>query len=123
MKQNFKPKNCKSCGTSYIPTNPCNTYCSDECRGKNAYYIRNYGITEAEFRSMKEEQMHRCYLCGGAGFLMNPTRHHETLVVDHCHASGVVRRLLCHNCNRALGLLKDDPELMRRCADYIEAHR
>lgn len=82
-----------------------------------------YGITEAQYEDMKKKQEYKCYLCGGDGFIMNKASHHETLCVDHDHATGKVRKLLCHNCNRALGLLQDDPHLLRKAAEYIEAHK
>lgn len=119
----FKDKNCKSCGGVFTPTNPCNTYCSVECRGKNAYYKRNYGIDDTELASMKEKQNYRCYLCGSEGFKIGKNNHTEQLAVDHDHKTGKVRKLLCHNCNRALGLFKDNPELMRKAAIYVEDHR
>jgi hypothetical protein len=43
--------------------------------------------------------------------------------LDHDHDHGFVRALLCQRCNFALGLLRDDPGLMRAAADYIEIHR
>jgi hypothetical protein len=46
--------------------------------------------------------------------------HRKTLVVDHSHETGAVRGLLCHNCNRALGLIHDDAAVLRRAAEYIE---
>lgn len=47
--------------------------------------------------------------------------HHKMkLVVDHCHSSGVVRGLLCHNCNRALGLLKDSTRNLESAIRYLE---
>lgn len=119
----YKTKPCKRCGNLFTPTSPCNTYCSTDCRGKNAYYIRNYGITQDDLEAMKTEQGHNCLTCGGPGFLIGNNGHSERLVVDHCHNTGLVRGLLCHNCNRALGLLKDDPALMRRLADYVEVNR
>jgi uncharacterized protein YbaR (Trm112 family) len=119
----FKPKPCKRCGTIFTPTNPCNTYCSPECKHRNAYYVRVYGLTVDDLNKMKESQDNKCAICGGEGFHIGKNNHHEKLAVDHCHKTGRVRQLLCHNCNRALGLLQDSPELLRKAAEYIEVHR
>jgi hypothetical protein len=119
----FKPKPCRRCEETFTPQAPSQKYCSRECRGKTAYYERNYGITEDEYRSMLQEQDHKCYLCGSEGFIIGTNNHSEKLAVDHCHSTGRVRKLLCHNCNRALGLFKDSPLLLRAAADYVEAHR
>ncbi len=40
--------------------------------------------------------------------------------VDHDHASGHVRGLLCNDCNMVLGRVKDDPSTLRRLAEYVE---
>jgi hypothetical protein len=40
---------------------------------------------------------------------------------DHDHGTGERRGFLCANCNRALGLFKDNPEWLRRAARYLEA--
>lgn len=119
----FRDKSCKTCGGVFTPTNPCQLYCSSSCKGKNAYYKRNYGIDDATLEQMKKDQDYKCYLCHGEGFLMNKKRHCEKLAVDHDHDTGKVRKLLCHNCNRALGLFKDNPELMRKAASYVEEHQ
>jgi len=42
------------------------------------------------------------------------------LYVDHCHATGSVRGLLCTSCNLGLGLFKDRPGILRVAAAYIE---
>lgn len=118
----FKDKPCKTCGSTFTPTNPCNMYCSPQCRGKNAYYKRNYGITEETLSQMKQDQEQRCFICGSEGFLIGKNNHSEKLAVDHCHKTGRVRKLLCHNCNRGLGLFKDNPDLLRKAADYVETH-
>ena len=55
----------------------------------------------------------KCDLCGAE----------ETMHADHCHATGVIRGFLCRACNVGLGHFKDDPELMRRAAEYIERYR
>ena len=115
----FKDKECKTCGNVFTPTNPCNIYCSSACKGKNAYYRRNYGIDDKQLLQMKEEQNNLCYLCGSEGFLIGKNNHDEKLAVDHDHETGTVRKLLCHNCNRALGLFKDNPDVFRKAADYV----
>jgi len=44
------------------------------------------------------------------------------LVVDHNHATGKVRALLCHNCNLTLGRAKDNPNILLSCIDYLNKH-
>jgi hypothetical protein len=54
-----------------------------------------------------------CDLCS------RPPVAYSNLSIDHCHTTGEFRGLLCSPCNLALGLLRDDAELMRRAADYV----
>jgi hypothetical protein len=68
-----------------------------------------YGITEAEADAMLEGQGGLCAICR-----TKPAKH-----VDHCHATGVVRGVLCFGCNRGLGKAGDDPELLRRGLSYL----
>lgn len=49
--------------------------------------------------------------------------HRIKLVVDHDHATGKVRGLLCHNCNRALGLLHDNPVTINNALEYLKVQR
>jgi hypothetical protein len=120
----FNRKACRkaSCGKEFLPTAPSHLYCSKECRGKNSYYLRNYSMTQDDLETLKESQGGACFLCSSEGFVMSPNGV-EKLVVDHDHDTGEVRKLLCHNCNRGLGLFKDNPDLLRRAAAYVEDHR
>jgi hypothetical protein len=43
--------------------------------------------------------------------------------LDHDHAGGHLRGLLCLSCNQALGHFRDDPALLRRAAEYVERTR
>lgn len=86
---------------------------------QNGMYLRKYGITLDQYDEMAEEQDHKCALCG----MPETTSNKERLCIDHDHDTGRVRRLLCSNCNRALGLLRDDSVLLRAAAAYIESYR
>ena len=106
----------------FEPLAPSHLTCSQECADRlatNRYLLRNYNITLAEYEQMSAAQGHKCYICQGEGFLM-ASWHKVKLVVDHCHTTGKVRGLLCHNCNRALGLFQDSPESLKRALDYLE---
>lgn len=44
----------------------------------------------------------------------------EPMTIDHCHATGQTRGLLCKPCNFILGIAEDRPERLRALADYLE---
>ncbi len=75
-----------------------------------------YGITPDKFLEMLAEQDGKCKICG-----VEPTTQ-RGLHVDHCHTTGVVRGLLCHGCNVALGSMKDDPEILLKAVEYLRSH-
>jgi hypothetical protein len=67
---------------------------------------------------MLAEQNGGCAICGGKPDGTRRTK----LCVDHCHDTGTVRSLLCHNCNCALGLLGEDPIRIQTMLDYVLKH-
>lgn len=75
-----------------------------------------YGITVADYDAMFAMQGGVCAICGRAEA---GREGHRNLAVDHCHTSNVIRGLLCHSCNRGLGLLQDSPELLEKAAGYL----
>lgn len=75
--------------------------------------IRSYGITVEEYEAMLEAQHGGCYICGAE------PKARRALDIDHDHASGKVRGLLCSSHNRAIGLLGDDPELLLAAHAYL----
>ena len=54
----------------------------------------------------------KCELCGASG--------KRAISFDHCHATGKFRGWLCDNCNLTLGMVKENPAVLRALADYIE---
>lgn len=76
-----------------------------------------YGRTVEWYYATLERQFGVCYVCGG----VNPNG--KRLAVDHCHKSGTIRKLLCTNCNAALGHVNDSPDRLRMLARYVEMHR
>ena len=118
----FNAKKCRHCGKMFTPKAPSELYCSDFCKNSGvteASYKRVYGITLEEYLDLAESQHFVCKLCGKENFAMGQN-HSGCLVVDHDHKTGKVRGLLCHNCNRALGLFQDDPELLLRASQYLK---
>jgi 5-methylcytosine-specific restriction endonuclease McrA len=72
---------------------------------------RLYGLSLEDHQALLDRQGGACALCLDT-FTSAPH-------VDHCHKTGKVRGLLCSNCNTALGLMQDSPELMLRAAAYV----
>lgn len=118
----FKDKPCRWCKESFKPVAPSHLYCSDTCKDKGLadnYYSNNYGVGLLQVEQILKNQNNLCAICGEEGFKMN--EHIKSpLNLDHCHETGKVRGLLCHNCNRALGLLKDNKERLNRAILYLE---
>ena len=83
--------------------------------------LTRYGLTPEMFEEMRQSQSDRCAIC----------KQPETdtyrgalrkLAVDHCHTTGEIRGLLCGNCNKGLGLFKDDPVRLRKAVEYLSCH-
>src|SRR5574341_1516779 len=63
-----------------------------------------------DYERLLIEQQGRCALCE-----TRPLSH-----VDHDHATGTVRGLLCRPCNLGLGLFDDSPVVLARAIQYLE---
>jgi Recombination endonuclease VII len=77
---------------------------------------RKYGLSVEQYADMLFDQNGRCAACGL--YFGKESPH-----IDHCHATNVVRGLLHSTCNKAIGLLRDDPETIRSVASYLEKFR
>lgn len=90
---------------------------------KNTDLKKMYGITIDDFDRMAHAQGYCCGICGNQETAVDGLGLPRRLAVDHCHITGKVRALLCTNCNKSLGGFRDDPDLLRKAADYLERHR
>lgn len=96
---------------------------------RNANYRANYGITFKQYNRMLVEQNGVCACCGqpetdgpqGRGaHRKKESGEIANLTVDHSHETGDVRALLCGKCNKALGIMKEDPERIQKLKEYAE---
>lgn len=70
-----------------------------------------HGITEETIKRIIKDQDGKC---GGCGCLS------RKLVIDHNHKTQEIRGMLCGNCNMSVGLMGDNPNHLRKLANYIE---
>lgn len=81
---------------------------------KDYYYQKTYGLTLDQYNQIKASQNNECKICSKTDC---------KLLVDHCHTTNIIRGLLCHNCNVALGHLRDKPGVIGRCIEYLQESR
>lgn len=88
-------------------------YSSSKINGHRLKY--RYGITLEQHAAMIQAQGSKCAICASE-FVGTPH-------VDHCHATGKVRGMLCDRCNRGLGYFRDSPDALDQAAAYVRGHR
>lgn len=85
---------------------------------RNRRLIVSYGITIDTYAEMLAEQDAKCAACGST----DTGSKHAVFHVDHDHATGKVRALLCAGCNVALGAIHDDVSRMLALVEYLRRH-
>lgn len=81
---------------------------------KRARTLRVYGLSVADYDRLLAQQGGRCAICDG------DKPYGKSFHVDHCHATGRVRGLLCKRCNNGLGFFDDDRERMAKAIGYLQ---
>jgi len=119
--------NCLKCGEEFQPYNTRQVLCGSRKHKTGCSYIgvkkykkdnrrkgtlRKYNLTEEQYTEMSKKQDNKCYICKQNSV--------KFLCVDHCHTTGKVRDLLCHNCNTAIGHFKESKELLLSAINYLE---
>lgn len=94
-------------------------------QNRNSYRDKSlramFGLTIADYEEMSARQGGVCACCGQPETVARKG-HDLCLAVDHCHVTGRIRGLLCANCNQGIGRFRDDPNLLRKAAAYLERH-
>lgn len=75
-----------------------------------------YGISEDDYAQMFKEQEGKCAICETS----DQTGKWQRFGVDHCHVTGKIRGLLCNECNRGIGLLRDSVDILTKAINYLE---
>ena len=110
---------CKTCAGTYVRAWKRRNSQRTRRQVYGANLRRNYGLTLAEYEAMVEAQGGVCAVCGRFETARNRDGTLRRLHVDHDHASGAVRSLLCSACNHVVGYLESDPSRLRAVAEYL----
>lgn len=76
---------------------------------------QKFGITPEEYAELALAE--HCYICLGP-----PDGRWTKLNLDHDHATGKIRKMLCGKCNKTLGLVNDSEALLGQMIDYLKEH-
>lgn len=94
---------------------------SDKSHPENRRYQREcfdrfkYGLEPEHKQAMLDAQSGGCAICG---YKFGQKK--GDMRVDHCHATGVVRGLLCDHCNRGLGFFRDNSQSLENASAYVQ---
>ena len=118
-------KTCIKCNT-YLPHESfewfsgANTWRRPECK-------RCRGESRKVIDALKKctpppSKDHTCPICEKnlKEISLNKSKHMSSFVMDHDHEKKMFRGWLCHNCNSALGMLRDNPDVIMRAYKYLK---
>lgn len=93
-------------------------------RRRNAWVrlMQSRGMSAKQYEDMLADQGGTCAICHRAETFIGRGGSVRPLSVDHDHETGVIRGLLCHACNMAIGLAGEDPERLEEAANYLRRH-
>ena len=76
--------------------------------------LSKLGLSETDYNNMLVTQANTCAIC------KLRCKSGRMLSVDHCHATGTVRGLLCRSCNLMLGNAHDSVLMLKAAIFYLE---
>lgn len=100
---------------------PCQSSYSKNWYSKNWHSVKetekkkrvnSYGISVEEYDRAVVEQGNKCKICSTSFATVLPR-------IDHCHKTGIVRGLLCNQCNAGLGMFRDNLSNLEKAIGYL----
>lgn len=110
---------CRKCNSNKTSEWKSNNKDREKLNRRKSALKAAYGISVDEYDSILKSQDGGCKLCNRTD---TGSKRCNYFHVDHDHATGKVRGLLCNNCNRGIGYLGDSPERLVKAAEYIRSH-
>lgn len=111
VKSGFRPR-CKACYAEVNKKNRAIRGWTDKDR--DVRLQRTFGLKPGQYDEMLKEQDYKCAVCG-----KTEQENNKRLAVDHCHKTGKIRKLLCHKCNCALGMVDDNKDTLSSLISYL----
>ena len=96
------------------------SYQKNKDKAKEQYLVYHYGINLKEFEYLLQKQNNLCAICQKSETVKHQSGTPKQLSVDHDHETGKIRGLLCYNCNRGIGHLQDNVEILKSAISYLE---
>jgi hypothetical protein len=99
-------------------------YASEAYKTKHRHYdrLKRRRCSSQEYNKRLKEQDGKCAICNVK--LDDKLRAEDPLIIiDHSHETGILRGLLCDNCNWGLGNFKDNPKFLLNAIKYLEYHQ
>lgn len=98
---------CKLCSSIDYNNNP-----KKKELARQRHLKHKYTIDIKIYDKLYESQNGECAICH--------TKSNITMAVDHCHINGDIRGLLCHHCNTAIGLFRENIDIMENAKKYLQ---
>lgn len=124
-----KQRHCEACGCKFWTTKYSAHVCAECCpsRFDVERWVR-HRITRTQFEAMYASQAGKCAICTSDIHMLRPRGNEGTQIrdaftahVDHDHATGRIRGLLCSNCNIGLGMFGDNFIVLQRAIEYLHS--
>lgn len=114
---------CKVCAKQWQSSDHAKNRVRNNARSKQYNLLYHFGLTPDEYDALVAKQGGLCGICGDPLGSYDEPSHADAQSyrphVDHDHATGAVRGILCGPCNRGLGFMRDSVAVLERAVEYL----